>query len=485
MTAASFAERVEQALHEHAEHGRVALSGTFGQVSYRDLAERVARAAATIHSWDLPHASVLGIAAPKSPEGVAAFLGALRAGVCASFLEPRLGPRATEERMRLFGIERVLVGGTGDFSVPDAAARPLDELFSASHRSSPLPYPANGNHAMMLFTSGSTGQPKAIKLTHANLRANADGVLERTALGPDDRLLHLMPVHHTNGVNNQLIAPLLAGSEITLVERFDAAALPAQLAQHDPTIVTGVPTMYLRALEHLPDDYRPRRLRFLRCGSAPITPEQQARIEAAFDVPLVLSYGLSEATCTSTMNPPGLARPGSVGTALAGQRIGIFAPGGDTLLGTGKEGEVRIAGPTLMSGYVGGEDNPVRDGWLHTGDLGRLDAEGYLTISGRIKDVIIRGGENLAPGAIEAVLARHSGVAHCAVVGAEHPDLGQVPHAYVVPAGDSDPPSENELREHVRAELSRAYVPERVSLLTELPLNPVGKIDRAALRRRS
>ncbi|MFF5989415.1 class I adenylate-forming enzyme family protein [Prauserella flavalba] len=483
MVDGSFAERIEHALREHAARGRTALVGEFGRVSYRDLADRAASAAATIHGWRLPPGSTLGIAAAKNPDAVAAFLGALRAGVCACFLEPRLSLDATTARIEEFGIARVVTGG-GDFHVPQHTTQPIASLFPStpSPHSEPLRWPGDDDHAVMLFTSGSTGRPKAIKLTHANLRCNAEGVLERTGITPDDVLLHIMPVHHTNGVNNQLIAPLLAGATVALVERFDASALESQLARYEPTIVTGVPTMYLRALDHLGPGYRRRRLRFLRCGSAPITPVQQQRIESAFGVPLVLSYGLSEATCTSTMNPPGARRVGSVGTVLNGQSVGIFAPGGAERVGAGEEGEVRIAGPALMEGYVGGEDSPIEDGWLRTGDLGRLDADGYLTITGRIKDVIIRGGENIAPGAIESVLARHSGVAQCAVVGVEHPDLGQVPRAYVVPASASSPPDEAEIRDYLRAELSRPYVPDRVHYLEDLPVNRVGKIDRNVLR---
>jgi len=481
--------QLDAALREHAARGRTAFVSPAGATGYREFAVLVDRAAAAIDRWRLPPGTPVGIAAPKSVPMLAALVGALRAGVCACCMEPRLGADATAERVREFGIRRLIVDRTVEpdyaWADPDALCR-LDGLIEAGDRSpgaEPAALPAPDDLAMMLFTSGSTGRPKAITLTQANLAAHATGVLDRTRLTPDDRLLHLMPLHHTNGVNNQILVPLLAGASVALVERFDATAVGAQLAAYDPTIVTGVPTMYLRMLPHLDPD-RPRgRLRFLRCGSAPITVEQQRRIEDAFGVPLILSYGLSEATCTSTMNPPDAPRAGSVGTALSGQTVRILAPDGDTEVPAGVEGEVCIAGPTLMAGYLGDSAaDPIRGGWLRTGDLGRLDADGYLTITGRLKDVIIRGGENIVPGTIEAVLGRHHAVEQCAVVAAPHPDLGQVPHAYVV-AADGARPTETELREHVRAELSRSYVPERIRLLDRLPVNRVGKIDRAALSR--
>jgi acyl-CoA synthetase (AMP-forming)/AMP-acid ligase II len=292
-----------------------------------------------------------------------------------------------------------------------------------------------------------------------------------------------MPLHHTNGINNQILAPLLAGAETVLIDRFDAMRVSDQIDRYEPTIVTGVPTMYLRMLDHL-DRSRPRpSLRMLRCGSAPLTHSQQREIEAGFGVPLVVSYGLSEATCTTAMNPPDQPRAGTVGTILAGQQVRIVMPGTTREAPAGDEGEICIGGPTVMSGYVGShEPNPVHDGWLYTGDLGRLDSEGYLMVTGRIKDVIIRGGENLAPNAIESALATHPLVTDAGVVGAAHDDLGEVPVAFVVPTDPARPPALEELRDHVTRALSRVYAPHRVLVVPALPTNALGKIDKNGLR---
>ncbi|ANY08329.1 class I adenylate-forming enzyme family protein [Pseudonocardia sp. HH130630-07] len=484
------------ALHRHGAAGRTALVDADGTTTgYRELGDRVDRAARRLRALGLPPASTVALCAPKDTDLVVALLAVVRAGHCVCVLEPGAGPETVRERLDDFAIARVLAG-------PEQAARlagsdsRIGELHAVTRGGSgddgPPPPPEHdpARPALLLFTSGSTGRPKGVRLTRANVLPHARGVVARTGLSPHDRLLHLMPAHHTNGVNNQILAPLIAGAGVVLVARFDAGAVDDLVARHRPTILTGVPTMFLRMLDR--GCRGGGSLRMLRCGSAPLTRSQHTAIEDAFGVPLIQSYGLSEATCTSVMNPPDAPRAGSVGTALAGQTIRILAPGTDDELPVGAEGEVCIGGPTVMAGYWGAPDGaggpdpdgPVRDGLLHTGDLGRLDADGYLTLTGRCKDVIIRGGENLAPAAIEAALTAHPLVSDAAVVGAPHHDLGEVPVAFVVPAGPGAAPDPGELAAHVRRTLSRIHVPQHTELLAALPVNAVGKIDRTALRAR-
>jgi acyl-CoA synthetase (AMP-forming)/AMP-acid ligase II len=220
-----------------------------------------------------------------------------------------------------------------------------------------------------------------------------------------------------------------------------------------------------------------------RCGSAPITKELHERVEALLGCELVVSYGLSEATCTSTMNPPGARRIGSVGTTLWGQRVQLREADGGMTSETGPEGEICIAGPNLMTGYAGAEDETSRaisEGWLRTGDLGRFDADGYLYVTGRIKDVIIRGGENLSPMLIESTVVTDPRVLACCVVGREDRDLGEVPVAFVVLAPGARM-NEEAVRDGVRRRLSPVYVPADVRFVESLPENGVGKVDRKAL----
>lgn len=472
--AAAFAGCAGSALSDHA-----------GTINYAELGERVSQVASAIIDLGLPPGSTVALAASKMVDTVVALLALIRAGHCVSVLEPGLSADAVAERVERFGIGAVIAD---DVNLARLESRLGDRvrLLSAvvhgagARRSLSAHQPDAA--ALLLVTSGSTGVPKGVRLHRRHLLAHADGLIAHSRLGPGDRLLHLMPLHHTNGINNQILAPLLAGAEIVLIERFDARQVPEQIDRYQPTIVTGVPTMYLRVLEHLEPGRRWPGLRMLRCGSAPLTVAQQRQIEAAFGVPLVVSYGLSEATCTTTMNPPDRPREGTVGTVLARQQVRIVMPGTTCEAPVGEEGEICIGGPTVMSGYVGSDDpNPVNDGWLHTGDLGRLDSEGYLTVTGRIKDVIIRGGENLAPNAIEAALSTHPLVSDAVVVAATHHDLGEVPVAFIVPADPARPPEPEDIREHVCRALSRVYTPERVLIVPALPTNAVGKVDKKRL----
>ena len=541
--APSLSQLLRERLARHAGAGRIALLGDFGPVSYAGLLERIDRFAGAMPG--LERGEVVGLLGPRSPDVVAAFFGVMQAGGCPCFVEPHRSIGAVRGRLRAARARSVWLGGGYESMAPAlkdagwrirgpgparlaatpdrhdaAAARPhttveadarpgsgttdgpvLDPFIGSGVEAGARPgwgtTAAGGarceslttaDPAMLQLTSGSTGEAKGVVLTHGNLICNARGIVARTGITPADRLLHLMPFHHTNGVNNQLIAPFLAGAAVVLADRFRAEAVEDQIAEYGVTYLTGVPTMYARMLPHLRDPARRRSLRFLRCGSAPISAALHRRVEAAFGVPLVVSYGLSEATCTSTMNPPGARRIGSVGTVLPGQRVRLLRPGTAEAVPDGAEGEVCIAGAAVMKGYVDGSAASVagsapdvlRDGWLRTGDLGRFDADGYLFITGRLKDVIIRGGENLSPRAIESVIERHPSVEACCVVGEPHPDLGEVPVAFVQPRAGAAPAAAD-LEALVAGRLSRAHVPVGIHLVDALPENAVGKVDRAAV----
>lgn len=485
--APSISHRLRSALKIHAAEGRTALIGPFGEVSYVQLAHHIDAAAAVAHDWGLQRGDLVGLVTRKTPEAITAFFGLMQAGGCPGFMEPGLAIDATAERMLAVGMQRLVaedaeVGGQLQALLPGLQVIALADLAGDGA------WIDEGltldDRAQILFTSGSTGKSKGVLQPHRGLDSNASGVIAHTGITPADRLLHAMPVHHTNGINNQLIAPLLCGAQVVLIERFRAEDCVQQLRDYAPTYLTGVPTMYARMLPFLREGERFPSLRFLRCGSAPITPALQEQIEQAFGVELLVSYGLSEATCTSTMNPPGARRIGSIGTVLEGQVVKLFKPGTDEVV-SGGEGEIRIGGDALMLGYIGTDAaQPIDGGWLLTGDLGRFDEDGYLSITGRIKDVIIRGGENISPALIEAELSRHPSVAECCVVGMPHHDLGEVPVAFVVldasaPAIDADA-----LKGLIRQKLARAYVPQEIHFLKSLPVNGVGKVDRRALQRR-
>jgi acyl-CoA synthetase (AMP-forming)/AMP-acid ligase II len=464
---------------------RAALTDGTQTFTYRALDVFTTRLAAGFSARGIPHGSTVAVTMERSLDALLVILAAVRAGLCPCVMEPGLA--ADELAARLETID-------ARWAVYDAAHAPLaarmDGVTVVSFATLACgDTPAReesidpATRALLLFTSGSTGRPKVVQLTQSALLNNSVGVIEHSGLSSRDRLLHTMPVYHANGLNNQLFAPLLVGATVIFAGRFRASEMPGLLARHRPSIITGVPTMYSRMLEQQFNRASLAALRMARCGSAPITNELHAQVEAMLGCELVVSYGLSEATCTSTMNPPGARRIGSVGTTLRGQRVQLREADGRMTDEAGREGEICISGPTLMSGYLGAEDESrlaVSAGWLRTGDMGRFDADGYLYITGRIKDVIIRGGENLSPAQIECAVTADERVAACCVVGQAHWDLGEVPVAFVVVKSDARI-CEDEVRDAVRARLSRVYVPQKVIFVESLPETRIGKVDRKAL----
>ncbi len=487
MNAASIPELVLAAARDPAIRTRQALWTDERCLDYAQLEEDIARVAGLLLASGLKRGERVGLLAGRTAAAASAVLGVMAAGGAVCVLDERLAAAELGARLQSAGIGRILADAT-HFPLA-AAANPrailrLEDAAQAKPRLIEDLCPEDD--ALLVLTSGSTGHPKAVLLTHGNLLSNARGIVERTAITPADRVLHNMPMHHTNGVNNQLIVPWSCGASVVVLGHFRAETFFAEIIRHRPTYFTGVPTHYARLLSFTPPPGSLSSLRFARGGAAPLNAELHRKIEAHLGVPLVMSYGLSEATCTCTMNPPAARKVGTVGTALYGQRVAIFAPGTELELAPDTEGEICIAGPSVMKGYVPANaqaDGPsVRHGWLRTGDLGQLDADGYLTVTGRLKDIIIRGGENLSPGRIEEALTAHPAVRACCVVGAPDPELGEVAVAYVtIHKGQIVP--ERDLKDAVASRLPNSWVPARVTILDALPENRVGKIDRQALKK--
>lgn len=463
---------------------RTALMTAQRRWTYPELDASVRTIAGALRDSGVLPGDFVALALERGPAQVLALLGCIAAGACPCPLEPRISAEETARRVQAVGL-RWIIHDSDNMACAQASGLSARHILHWDDLQHASPYwsdePAPEDPALLLFTSGSTGKPKGVLLSHQGLAVNASGVVAHTNLSREDVLLHLMPLHHTNAINNQVFAPLACGATIALAERFRAEALPELLETFKPTIMTGVPTMYARMLKQTfsPDAFA--KLRLVRCGSAPITTTLHREIEAFIGCELVVSYGLSEATCTSTMNPPGARRLGSVGTVLAGQQVMLLDGAGNEVAAAG-EGEICIAGDSLMLGYLGHDgDSPVRDGKLHTGDLGRFDEQGYLSITGRIKEVIIRGGENISPKLIEDVLVAVPGVAACCVVGCPDADLGEVPVAIIVPDAGATRPDDTVLRATVLKQLGRIYVPQAVYIRDVLPENAVGKVDRKAL----
>ena len=342
--------------------------------------------------------------------------------------------------------------------------------------------------ALLIFTSGTTGVPKGVMLDHANLDAMAEMGWQALEIGPMDRCLLILPLFHVNGIVVSVLMPLLAGASVVIAERFDAGSFFDVVEAQRPTFFSAVPTIY-KLLAALPDDVRPdtSSVRFGICGAAPASAESLTRFEERYGFPLIEGYGLSEATCASTINPvTGDRRAGTVGIAFPGQQIRIADEGGNEVP-TGMDGEVLIAGPNVMRGYLGQPDETARviiDGWLHTGDVGRVDTDGYLTLVGRSKDMIIRGGENVYPKEIEDVLTSDPTVLEAAVIGVPDDKWGEVVAAFVQARPGHTIDSEA-LRELCARKLAGYKRPSTITVMDAIPKNAVGKTDKAPLRAHS
>jgi len=345
-----------------------------------------------------------------------------------------------------------------------------------------LPAPAPEDTALILYTSGTTGRPKGAMLTHRNLVANARCIAQWLRFGPGERVLTVMPLFHANAIVIGLLAPLVAGGSAVIAERFHASAFWRTVERHRATTAGTVPTM-LALLLAAPDSHPAlgrTSLRFLLTGSAAVPADLVRAFEMRFGVPVVEGYGLTECTCRATFNPIERRRPGSCGLPLGPLRI---VDADDRDVPPGEVGEIVLRGPHVMRGYFRNPEATaaaLRGGWLHTGDLGRLDADGFVHVAGRASELIIRGGENVYPREIEEVLLAHPDVAEAAVVGAPDPLYGEVVDAYVVPRAGR-PLDEARVSAWCAARLADFKRPARVTFVAGLPRGPTGKVLKGAL----
>jgi long-chain acyl-CoA synthetase len=450
------------------------------------LLERVRAVAGQLLELGIGGGDVVAVKLRNRAEFVVVLFASWRLGATLTPVNPSLTEAEVTRQLEASGT-RLLVAEDNATAASEITTLAVGDLRQAALGSDSPPCVDRATLALLIFTSGTTGAPKGVMLDHANLHAMAE--MGRQALGiePVDRCLLILPLFHVNGIVVSVLMPLLAGASVVIAERFDPYTFFDTVEHHRPTFFSAVPTIYT-VLAALPDDIRPDTswVRFGICGAAPASAELLGRFEARYGFPLVEGYGLSEATCASTINPvAGQRRAGTVGIAFPGQQIRIIDSNGVDLP-SGVDGEVLIAGPNVMRGYLGRPDETARvivDGWLHTGDIGHLDADGYLTLVGRSKDMIIRGGENIYPKEIEDVLYAHPAVFEAAVVGRPDVAFGEQPVAFVsLRPGCSVAP--DDLIEHCLGFLARYKVPREVHLEEVLPKNAVGKIAKPMLRER-
>jgi long-chain acyl-CoA synthetase len=322
-------------------------------------------------------------------------------------------------------------------------------------------------------------------LDHANLAAMCDMTRAGLGITAADHSLLILPLFHVNGIVVGTLTPLLAGGRVTVAGRFSPKTFFGLVERIRPTYFSAVPAIYAM-LTSMPEAATAdtSSLRLVVCGAAPMPAELIARVEDVLGVVLVEGYGLSEGSCASTLNPyDGVRKPGTVGLPLPGQEVRVVDQIGSPVP-QGERGEIVIRGANVMRGYLNRPEDTARtivDGWLHTGDVGVFDEDGYLQIVDRIKDMIIRGGENIYPKEIETALYSHDGVLEAAVVGRRDEVLGEVVVAYLAvrPAAAV---TVEELEALCAERLAKYKRPVAIEILGELPKNAVGKIDKAALR---
>lgn len=454
-------------------------------LTYAEFAEWVEAAAEQFADRGVGPGSVVAVMLPNRVELLVCLAAAWRVGAAATPINHAF--TAYEADFQINDADAALVVGS-DEATP-TAGRPVllvDDLQRLSRGTLAQPQTAPADLALLVYTSGTAGQPKGVMLDHANLDAMSAMLAERLVLGPDDRCLLFLPLFHSNAIFVSFLTPARVGAQTQIMERFTVGGFFETVDEFRPTYFSAVPTIY-SMLVSSPGTADFGSVRFGVCGAAPVSEELLIATEERFGFGLVEGYGLTEGSCASCVNPvDGVRKLGTVGPAMPGQEVAIMSPEGE-LLPAGERGEVVIRGANVMVGYLQRPDESaatIRDGWLHTGDVGILDEDGYLRIVDRIKDLIIRGGENIYPKEIEVVISGHPGVLEVAVVGLPDPTYGEKVVAHVVAYPDVDI-TVDALLQRCRDHLTKVKVPAEVHVVGALPKNPVGKIDKPSLRRQA
>ncbi|MBI5283026.1 MAG: amino acid adenylation domain-containing protein [Candidatus Solibacter usitatus] len=472
-------------------------------LSYAGLGELMDRTSAALAQMGIEHDDRVALVASNGPEMAAAFLGIAASCGCAP-----LNPGYREEEFRFYLEDLkpsllVIEQGMGEAAAAAAAAlgirvrRLLPEphkgagwfgLEGAGEGGEPR-YASPESTALYLHTSGTTNRPKLVPLTQYNLLCSAANVARTLALSPADRCLNVMPLFHIHGLIAAVLASLSAGASVVCSPGFQVTRFFDWMDEFEPTWYTAVPTMHQVILERAaldPERAKRARLRFVRSSSASLPPQVMERLEEVFRAPVVEAYGMTEAAHQMACNPlPPLARkPGAVGLP-AGPEVAVMDAGG-RLLAQGERGEIVIRGPNVTAGY---EANPEAnrtaycEGWFRTGDEGYFDADGYLFLTGRLKEMINRGGEKIAPREIDEALMEHPAVAQALAFGAPDPKLGEeVAAAVVLKPGASA--RESELQDFLAAKLADFKIPRLIVFLEKIPKGPTGKMQRVGLASR-
>jgi acyl-CoA synthetase (AMP-forming)/AMP-acid ligase II len=472
-------------------HPALAVPEPGARLSYAALQRVLDRAAGRLAALGVGEGDRVALAAANGPALVVAFLALAARGAAAAPLNPALGVAELTAELDDLRVSRLLHDGSATAAaaaaqagVPASAIALADALLHVDGQAGdPLADAGDPDAlALLLHTSGTTSKPKTVPIRQRNLVASTGAVAATYELTGEDVTMCVMPLFHVHGLVAAVLATLSTGGTVIL-PRFRPSAFWGDVARHKATWYTAVPTIHARLLAQAAAMPAPpgHRLRFVRSCSAPLPAVLWQRYEETIGVPLVEAYGMTEAAHQMASNPlpPAERRPGTVGRATG---VEIAAVGDDWRpVPAGTEGEVAVRGPSVVDQYLG---NPAataasfRDGWFRTGDVGKLSADGYLTLVGRVKEMINRAGEKISPYEVEDVLLAHPAVAEAAAYPVPDETYGEQVGVVVVLRGEATP---RELAAHCAARLAAFKRPARVTILPEIPKGPTGKVQRLTL----
>jgi acyl-CoA synthetase (AMP-forming)/AMP-acid ligase II len=473
-------------------------------LTYKALRDQIDKTLTTLNGFGIGRNDRVAIVLPNGPEMAIAYISVAMAATTAP-LNPAYRVDEYSFYLNDLSAKALLVEAGSTSPAVEAATSlnlPILELTTDDQRPAGsfdiLPKeamsgtPASGglaqtdDVALVLHTSGTTSRPKIVPLTHKNVCASAGNIRTTLSLTPDDRCMNVMPLFHIHGLMAAVLASLSAGASVFCTDGFNALRFFAQLVEANPTWYTAVPTMHQAILtragrnKEIVDNAR---LRFVRSSSASLPAQVMAELEKTFGAPVVEAYAMTESAHQMTCNqlPPGIRKPGTVGPA-AGPEVSIMDEAGE-LVSQGTIGEVVIRGPNVTLGY---ENNPTANaenftnGWFRTGDQGMMDEDGFVTITGRLKEIINRGGEKISPREVDDVLMDHPAVQQVVTFAMPHKSLGEDVAAAIV-LREGQEATEREVRDFAAEKLADFKVPRKVLFLEEIPKGPTGKIQRIGL----
>ena len=474
----------------------VIVPGGGPKLNYGDLSDEVERVAGLLAGYGLERGRAVSIVLPNSLDFVTVFLAVARAGAVAAPLNSAYtvdefkffiedadsqlvivppGPHAGRESAEQLGIPVM------ECSL-DGSATNLSTASGLLSRSGDAEAPGPEDVALFLHTSGTTSRPKGVPLRHSNLVASLKNISGTYRLTPDDVAIVVMPLFHVHGLIGVALSTFYTGGSIVVPDRFSAGKFWPTQAETGATWYSAVPTIHQVLLMRADSDAAPAKsFRFIRSCSSALAPSVFHDLEARFGAPVLEAYGMTEASHQMSSSPlpaNGKRYPGTVGTPT-GVKVAIMSmESTGQLLGANERGEIVIQGPNVMHGY---NNNPEAnaeafvDGWFRTGDQGFLDWDGYLTLTGRIKELINRAGEKISPLEVDAVLLQHPAIAEAVCFGVPDEKYGEVVHAAVVLAGSAD---QEDIRAFCGERLAAFKVPDTVYIADSLPRTATGKIQR-------